>query len=355
MQTLIETEEKPLGVIESLQQGFNFLNKHLWLMLLPVLLDLILWLSPRVTLAPLVEQFLAIATDPSQLPSDFATNYQLAEETLRTLGNDFNLLSLLAGWLTGMPSLLARLDFHSVPSPVSQVVSLQSWEAVLVAMLVLLPVGIAVGSLWLTMMVFAFTRRPWSTKAFLGRWGWIWLNVNLYFLLLMVAMLFASLFFGMLLLIAQALGTAGVLLISFLWLLFIGLVIWLSIGLYFVVISVALDGVNLARAIWRSLNVVGRNALSTLGFLILMVVLTEGFARIWARLSQQEWGVVLSILGNAYLGTALMAAAFIYYQSRYHHWQKNRALVILTKSEPPSSADSPNSTSNSSPSDYGEK
>ena len=355
MQTVIETEEKPLGVIESLQQGFNFLNKHLWLILLPVLLDLVLWLSPRVTLAPLVEQFLAMATDPAQMPADFAENYQMAEETLRTLGNDYNLLSLLAGWLTGMPSLLARMDFHSVPSPVNQVISLQSWDVALVAILVLLPVGIAIGSLWLTWMVFAFTRRPWSAKAFWGRWGWIWLNVNLYLILLMVALLFVSMFFGILLIVAQALGTVGVLMMSFLWLLFIGLVIWLSIGLFFVVISVALDGVNLVRAIWRSLNVVGRNALSTLGFLILILLLTEGFARIWARLSQQEWGVLLSILGHAYLGTGLMAAAFIYYQSRYQHWQKHRALVILTKNDPTSPTSSPNPTTQDSPSDYGEK
>ena len=116
----------------------------------------------------------------------------------------------------------------------------------------------------------------------------------------------------------------------------------------------ALDGVNLVRAIWRSLNVVGRNALSTLGFLILMLVLTEGFARIWARLSQQEWGVLISIVGNAYLGTAIMAAAFIYYQSRYHHWQKHRALVILAKSDHTSPTSSPNSTSEDPPNDYGE-
>ena len=126
-------------------------------------------------------------------------------------------------------------------------------------------------------------------------------------------------------------GNVGAAIFAFLWLMFVAFILWLNIGLYFVIYAVALDGVNLAQAVWRSLNVVGRNALSTLGLLILILVLTEGFARIWMQLSSHSWGIPLGILGNAYLGAAVVAASFLFYQSRYHHWQKTRSLVILNQ------------------------
>ncbi len=328
MQTLIEAEEKPLGVIESLQQGFNFLNQHLWLLLPPILLDLALWLGPRISMAPLIQEFESLFANQPEMPADVAPSFEMALQSLQTLGDSYNLLSLLAGLLTGIPSLIARLDFHSV-SAASQVIPLSDWQTAFYLTAILIPMGLLIGGFWLTQIAFTQQGKRILSGAFLRRWGWVWLNLNLYLLALIFALLAFSFLFGIFGAVAMLFGTAGVLFLTVLWIFFIGFGIWLSIGLYFVGISITLDGVNVARAVWRSLNVVGRNAISTLGFIILTMLLTEGFARIWARLSVQDWGVVISILGNAYLGAAIVAAAFFFYQSRYQHWRKTRALVLL--------------------------
>ncbi len=334
MQTIIEAEEKPLGVIESLQQGFNFLNHHLWLLVLPILLDLFLWLGPRLSIAALVDRVVTFAvTSQPELPADIAENFDLAVENLRSLGGNSNLFALLAGLLTGMPSLFARLDFRSVSALHGRVIEITTWRSAAAWAAFLIPVGVLIGSFWLSLLVFALRRERFPSSRFISRWGWLWLNINLYLLALAAAIIFASLLFGMVgAILMMTLGSIGTALFGLLWILFIGFSIWLSIGLYFVVIAVALDGVNLASAVWRSLNVVGRNAMSTLGLLILILLLTEGFARIWMQLSGQTWGVFLGILGNAYLGSALLAAACLFYQSRYVHWQKTRTLVMLGQS-----------------------
>ncbi len=332
MQTIVETEEKPLGVIESLQQGFTFLNHHLWLLLLPIFLDVFLWLGPRLSVSTLFGRFVDEIFHQPDLPQEFAANFEVTAESLKSLGANYNLLSLLVGTLTGLPSLFARLDFRSVSSPHGGMIDLTSWQAVLAWLLVLIPIGIFIGSFWLTHVVFSLRRERFLSRAFISRWGWVWLNVNLYFVVLFVAIVLFSLLVGSIGAIFLLLfGTIGAALFSVLWVLSIGFSVWLSIGLYFVVTAISLDGVNLASAVWRSLNVVGRNALSTLGFLILALLLTEGFSRIWMQLSVQTWGVVLSIVGNAYLGAAIVAASFLFYQSRYHYWQKTRALVVLNQ------------------------
>jgi hypothetical protein len=332
MQTIVETEEKPLGVIESLQRGFNFLNRHLWLILLPIFLDAFLWLGPRLSVSTLIDRFVETISDQPDLPQEFAANFTLAAESLKNLGANYNFLSLLAGPLTGLPSLFARLDFPALSSSSGQVIDLTTWQAALMWAVVLIPIGILIGSFWLTHVVFSLRRERFLSRAFLGRWGWVWLNINLYFVVLFVSIILLSLLMGAIGSVFMVIfGSIGAALFSILWVLFIGFSIWLSIGLYFVVTAIALDGVNLASAVWRSLNVVGRNALSTLGFLILVMLLTQGFARIWVQLSSQTWGVILSILGNAYLGSAIIAASFLFYQSRYHYWQKTRALVMLNQ------------------------
>ena len=332
MQTVVETEEKPLGVIESLQKGFNFLNRHLWLILLPIILDAFLWASPRLSVSTLISNSLDALAAQSQTPPEFALNFEMAVESMKSLGAEYNLFSLLAGPLTGMPSLFARLDFQPMAAQSGKVIELTTWESALIWIAVLIPLGILIGSFWLTLTVFTLRHERIISRAFLSRWGWVWLNVNLYLLILMAALLFASLFLGVIGSFLMILfGSAGMMAFALLWILFVGFAIWLSIGLFFVVIAVALDGVNVARAVWRSLNVVGRNALSTLGLLILIFLIMQGFASIWLRLSNQTWGLVLGVLGNAYLGTALLASAILFYQSRYHHWQKAWALVMVNQ------------------------
>ena len=46
-------------------------------MAIPVLLDLFFWLGPRLSLAPLVQQFFARVPVPTGLPSDLAQSYQV--------------------------------------------------------------------------------------------------------------------------------------------------------------------------------------------------------------------------------------------------------------------------------------
>jgi hypothetical protein len=334
MHTRIAPEEKPLGVIEALQQGFDFLNHHLWLILLPILLDLFLWLGPRLSMATLIEQLVDTLFNQPDLPEALASNAKMVSENFNSLGADFNLLALLAGPFTGLPSLFARLDFIPRVAIPHTLINLTSWQSVLLWLSFLIPVGILVGSLWLTLVVFAYRNEPLAMRAFWGRWGWVWLNVNLYLIVLFIAIVLLSLFFGTLAALFMALmGSVGATLFSILWILFIGFSVWLSIGLFFVIPAVALDGVNLASATWRSLNVVGRNALSTMGFLLLIILITEGFSRIWLQMSTQLWGVLVGILGNAYMGTAIMAATLLFYQSRYQAWQKKRAMVISQRSE----------------------
>ena len=102
-----------MGVIDTLTAGFQVVVRKPWLLLIPLLLDLVLLASPKVSVEPLFEDMAAIAEETLGLagevqpggaeaaaaPSAGDANVLAAMEQmdlLRAAMADFNLLSLLA-------------------------------------------------------------------------------------------------------------------------------------------------------------------------------------------------------------------------------------------------------------------
>lgn len=350
-----ETAGKPPGVIDSLQHGFNLINRHLWLLLPPLLVDVFLWRSPRLSIAPLINRQFDLLAQQASSSASLPAEATAMIEGFRQSVAGFNLFSLMAGVITGLPSYLSRLDLASETGANGAVVAVTDVQTALLYAAVLIPIGLLIGSLWLALMVRSLAadpgeqpgkgrraaqaaggEHPGSERQTWGktvrRAGWTWLNLSLYLATLFVSTFAAAFVFVifMAFLVTMA-GANGMALASVAWLIFIWAVLWIGIGLSFVVSSIALDGVNVARATWRSLNVVGRNLPGTIGLLILSIVLTEGFARIWLQLSGNRWGVPIGMVGYAYIGAALTAATLFFYRARYQHWQRVRSAVTSAR------------------------
>ena len=57
----LEELPPPPGVMGSLRDGFYTVSSHVWLILLPLLLDVLLWLGPRLSVGTLVNPFFELA------------------------------------------------------------------------------------------------------------------------------------------------------------------------------------------------------------------------------------------------------------------------------------------------------
>lgn len=331
MQSTAKSADKPLGVIDALRNGFTLINRHLWLLIIPVLVDLLLWFSPRFSLAPLVEQSLDSLFAQPDLPTEFSENATLGMETLRIMAGNYDLLSLVSGSLAGVPSYLARLD-AAAAIKASTVIAFDNIFQVLLYAFGFTLAGLLIGSMWLALMVRSLDSELKGLGDTLRRAGWIWLNSSLYVAgALVLTFAIGGLLIILLTILLLLAGPGGLGLVNFISLMLIWIAIWIGIGLNFVISAIALDGVNVARASWRSLNVVGRNLSSTLGLILIGFILTEGFVRIWLILSANTWGIPIGILGSAYLGAALSAATLYFYRARYQHWQRVRSEVATAR------------------------
>ncbi len=332
MQHTAESASKPIGVIDSLQGGFNLVNRRPWLLLLPVIVDLVLWRGPKLSLAPLFQRAQELIFSQPELPAEFAESAELASETMLSFGDSFNLLSLLSGAVIGFPSYLSRIDAASTVSAGGSVIELTSVSTVLLYAVGLILVGLLFGSIWLALIVHYLKDDLNTWRSVFGRIGWIWLNAALFLAAIILLFLAVSGFLGILLtMLALVAGSGGLALVAILQMAALLIVVWISIGLSLTISAIALDGINAARAVWRSLNVVGRNLSSTLGLLVIGLVLTEGFARIWLIISSNDWGVPIGILGTAYIGTALITATLLFYRGRYQHWQQIRSSLVQAR------------------------
>ncbi|MCR4405759.1 MAG: hypothetical protein NUW24_02390 [Anaerolineae bacterium] len=330
-----------MNIIESLSAGFNTVTKRLWLILVPVALDVYLWLGPRFSIAPVVQRLLPLFVAPPELGVDYQQMMIQNRELLQEMAQSVNLFSLLSASVPGMPALMTTGAppvgiMRSIP-PVWEGKSI--WVYV-VAVVVLWLAGVFFGSVYLAAIGRAVCVEDQNasgdqpvapTGGFVSRVWFVCSRVVLFTVLagILIAVIGFPLSFvlGLLSMLSVNLALIGMTLLM-------GTALWVSFYLVFVIPAIVLDRAGIWRAIWNSLNVVSRNFWATLGLILLSLFINFGFSVIWQRMNTGSWLTFVAIMGNAYIGTGLMAATFFFYRSRYARWQRVAA-DKRTKEPPP--------------------
>lgn len=310
-----------LGVIDSIASGFRVLARFPWLILVPVLLDVALWLGPQLSVKPLITPLAAAV----QAPPDMAlsADYQQALETSRQLmtqfGDQFNLLSFLANGLLGVPSLAGgeAAGQNQIGSAlrveVPSVGALAGWLTLLMIL------SVVIGAVYLVLIAQHLRAAPFAlpalARSFVRTLGRLLIFTLLIGLLLLAASLPLALLSGLLALVGGVTGT----LLAVSLIVFVGW--WVRLGFTFIVPAMVLDEVGVRHSIWRSINLVTHNLFSTMGLVILLSLIGSGFSLVWQRLAGAPLGVAIGILGNATLGTGLLISVFIYYRDCVRRWQ----------------------------------
>jgi hypothetical protein len=332
-----EESARPLGVIGSLAAGFEVIGRHLGLIALPVLLDLLLWLGPRVSIAPLVEQFAAfLLSRPAPDPAAVRQVTQVAQ-LLMQFGERSNLLALLSALpLLNVPSLLAQRAPGAV-SPLGEphVVLTTSVLTVVAWAVLLVPAGLVLGFLYLNSLARRIhaMRPPDEQVAALGQaeargpgeveeesqpvrvTSSVGKFVRIFLFsagLLMAGMTLIPLW---MLLVGTVLATVPPL--GFLvWSFSIGLGSYVVLHLLFVIPGVLLGERGLLRAIWESILLIHMQFPSAVGLVLLVMVIYQGLGFVWSLPSGDSWTLLIGILGNGCIATGLTAALFVFYQER---------------------------------------
>jgi hypothetical protein len=331
-----EETNRPTGILGCLMAGFEMLGHNWWLLTLPVLLDLFLWLGPQLSISPLIGD-LATAMRRQPMP-DVETTRQvmLQAQALDQTGEQFNLLSLLSTVpLLSIPSLLAQHAPGNL-SPVGErvVFVVQDPLAIVGWLAALIPASLLLGFAYLNSLASriqvlwekrrdsdssitpdAKAGQPAPAGCLLGNVGGKLIRVLSFATgLLMIFVMFIPIW-SMLVVVATVINQLLGIVIQGLTL---GLIIFFMIHLVFVVHGILLGGRGVLRAVLESIVLTRANFVSAMGLVVITTLIYFGLGFVWSMPPGDSWLLLIGILGNSCIATALITGTFIFYQERIH-------------------------------------
>jgi hypothetical protein len=89
--------------------------------------------------------------------------------------------------------------------------------------------------------------------------------------------------------------------------------------MFFAVEALLLSDVGPVQAIRLSMAVIASNFWAAILFIGLTFLITLGLPIAWQAVAAYPAGMAVGIIGNAYVGTGVAAAGFLFYQDRLEH------------------------------------
>ncbi|HHX43292.1 MAG TPA: hypothetical protein GX714_04800 [Chloroflexi bacterium] len=300
-----------MNIIDTLTAGFNTVTRRLWLIVVPVALDVFLWLGPKLSVAPVIRDTLAtLQSTIAMMPPPAGTDASLteafqvmAEELQATIGQT-NLLALLAWGRLGMPSIgVAR----PINPEVDRIIELTSAGQMLGAQVIILLAGLFLACIFLAMLGHEVRGEGVGIRRLVHA-------VPRYFVRLVVILVPLGIGILFAVSVSVVLGPLAFII----W----ALMLWVLLYLSFVPQAVTMAEESPVRALWSSFLVVRTGFWSALGLILLTNLIGTGMSAIWRTIMDTSPGMVVAILGNAYIGSGLTAAAFIFYRDRVAMWRE---------------------------------
>ncbi len=322
---------KKISVIDALSSGYQGVGQHIWLILVPVLVDLWLWLGPHVSASDAVEALEKFFANTSvAFPSDYM---EMVTKTLEQL-KQVNLFSVLALSPMGPPSLLGGLGLTSPVISSATTWQLYGTGQLFIFVILMVVLGLLLAAAYMVPMAVLLRGDHFSWATLLYDLGRSWASFILFSLIMLVGIFVASMILSFVLLFASLFGsTMMTAIMGFFLMLSSWLMLWLLVTFAFVPESIVLDRAPVLTAMARSLNVVWRNFWATVLLVGLGLALTEGFYLIWERLGSSSLGLIIGIAGNAYISSGVALASMLFYRDRFSCWQQELAAQVEVASQ----------------------
>lgn len=308
-----------MGIIETLSAGFSLINRRLWLLSIPVLLDLLLWMGPEVSIAPFITRaLLGYQSLVTQAAGDLGPQSQVAPEDagqvleqIRQVAEPLeqsNLLGILA-WQ--MPSIVRDT---SQGLGLKTTFYVEDGKTLLMALMSLAASGLLLASVFLSALAQFVRGERIAIGNFIVNIFSNWAKFAAYFLLMAMAL---AILVPLALVLTGAIGLASPVVASFVGAIFSGAMMWVALYLFFANDAIFVTRSGPLGAVRNSISVVRRNFWPSLGIFGIINVILWGTPLAWRLVMGHPLGIVASIVGNAYIATGLTAASMIYYRQRY--------------------------------------
>jgi len=303
--TRTEKLPPPPGIISSIQAGFDVIAARISVILLPLLLDLFIWLGPRLRLdrlfSPLLSEMSTAWYGSGISAAEAAEAIQMYQETLPRI----NLFWLLRTYPIGV-SMLSK---ETILTPLGEPLILQVTALNLILWLLLLTLaGWIGGGLYFRSVAglinVADNAQPVRVLHAILQTvmlSILWLILSIVIvgpLIMMLTLLFQ---------VSEFLANIAFLFLSL-------LSMWVIVPLFFWPHGIFLRKQNFITSIVSSVQMTRFTLPTSSMFVLTIFLLSMGLNFLWTRPSEDSWMTLVGIFGHAFVSTALLAGSFIYYR-----------------------------------------
>lgn len=302
------------GVFSTLAAGFEMTTRYLWLVAIPAVLDLFLWIGPRLSFRPLIESLAAqmpeqaLLIDPKPLLEAFAGRL-----------NHFTYLSVS---LLGVPALMTGLTPEKTPIQPA-IIERSGWVEWFGYLALFTLVGLLLAAVYYSLIAYALRRAgaaasgtttAFTPLRFFWRAGRTWLRLigltALFLAIVAIITLPVALLAGFMSLISPALATfflMGAMIF----------IIWIVMFLSYTPQGMALNPRGFLPSFAESVRLFRANLPASLGLIFAVTLARRLLSVILLTADSGTWITAINILAHAYISTALIVALFIFYRDRY--------------------------------------
>jgi hypothetical protein len=310
----IKNEPKvvPPKLIPSLVEGFNVIANHIYIIIFPILLDLILWFGPFIRVKNLIMPLVLNASElsASAYGKDSQAFLQTANDMWKSILSHFNLLYNLRTYPVGIPSLLTNRGVQQNPLGSLQIIEMNSTTSVFWLVLAFALAGLIFGGIYFALI--ASVTKSADSKVDLRQIPTqivqcIVLGIIL-FIALMILSIPAVCLISSLVMFVPSLGTIPLMIFGL-------LMIWVLLPMAFSPHGIFTNQLKATTSITNSIRLV-RPLLSLVGlFFTMLILLSYGLDFLWSTPDSSNWMLLVGIFGHAFVSSSLIAASFIFYNN----------------------------------------
>lgn len=297
------------GIFDTIALGMSVVLAQPLLLLVPVVVDAYLWLGARLSPRALTDAL------GRWLERTGGEDGRQLGDRLRDLGESSDMTGLLSLFV---PSVLSWVDRSEIADVWGGTVVRPSGPWVVLIGIALLGVSLALGVLFRVPLAFD-VRGVRPTVGRIARAAAVAWVRYLGFLLLVAALV--ALVLGPAVVLSGLLLLVGINIVPLLTLVIVVPALWAMIFLYFAPDAIVVNEVGPIRAGYLSFNVVRRNFWPSVGFIVVVFVISVGLPLVWARFLDNAPGVLLALLGNAFIATGLALAQMRFFYDRLSRWR----------------------------------
>ncbi len=287
-----------MGIIDALTSGFDVINRRLWIIAIPLLTDLGIWLGLQVKAGPLAELVSSLVA------------WQGAQQAAGWL-RDANLAVILTLYLPTLSSIGGELGASRLQPML--VLAPHGILEISISLVTLLILGLVIGTFYLAAVAQSVRGEVFRFPLTVRRVPFLALRLTaLSFVYGAVVTVTGILGF----VIGFLLAPVSTVLASVLVTVVQAGMLWALFVLYFSSSALFCGGLGPWEAVIRSYQIVRGSFWSALGFVAVVTVISMGIPLALNYLTGTALGTAVSIVGNAYIGTGLVAATMVYYREK---------------------------------------